>query len=76
MPTLTKRFRIKDPSGRREMTKHETLSEVVATLTSGSCDIENQYYYIECVIDDIEIPADELLESWKSGERPEDLQMF
>ena len=71
-----KRFKIIDPSGMRETTRHETILEVVKELNSSSCDLSLQSYYVECVIDDIEISADELLEAWNNGERPEDLQMF
>lgn len=71
-----KRFRIIDPSGRRETTKHDTIIEVIKELNSSSCNLSLQNYFIDCVIDDIEISADELLEAWRDGERPEDLQMF
>ena len=73
---IMERFRIIDPSGRRETTKHETILEVIKELNSSRCDLSLQTYYVECVVDDIEISADELLESWRNGERPEDLQMF
>jgi hypothetical protein len=70
------RFRIIDPSGRKQTTKHSTIPDVINELNSGRCDLSLQNYFVECVIDDIEISADELLEAWNSGERPEDLQMF
>ena len=70
------RFRIIDPSGRRETTKHETIVHVIKTLNSSSCDLSFQHYIVECIVDDIEINADELLEAWRDGERPGDLQMF
>lgn len=73
---MMKRFRLIDPSGRRETTKHDTIIEVIKELNSSSCDLSLQNYFVECVIDDIEISADELLEAWRDGERPEDLQMF
>lgn len=31
---------------------------------------------IECLVDDIEITADEFIKAWLEGERPGDLQMF
>jgi hypothetical protein len=71
-----KRFKIIDPSGRRKTTKHSTILEVVKELNTSSCDLSLQTYYVECIVDDIEISADELLEAWRDGERPEDLQMF
>jgi len=33
-------------------------------------------FMVECVLDDIEIDADEFMESFKEGENPEDLQFF
>jgi hypothetical protein len=71
-----KRFRIIDPSGRRLTTSHNTILEIINELNSSSCDLLWQTYYIECTIDEIEITSDELLDAWKDGERPEDLQMF
>jgi hypothetical protein len=71
-----KRFKIIDPSGRRRTTSHNTILEVINELNSSSCDLLWQTYYIECTIDEIEITSDELLNAWKDGERPEDLQMF
>ena len=70
------RFSIIDPSGRRETTKHDTIIEVIKELNSSSCNLSLQNYFIECVIDDIQISSDDLLEAWRDGERPEDLQMF
>jgi hypothetical protein len=71
-----KRFQIIDPSGRTENTKHYTILDVVNDLNSDKRDISLQTYYILCLVDDIEITASELLEAWREGERPEDLQMF
>ena len=70
------RFKIIDPSNRRETTSHSTIPEVIKELKSNSCDLSWQTYYIECIIDEIEITSDELLNAWKDGERPGDLQMF
>ena len=33
-------------------------------------------FMVECTLDDIEIDADEFMESFKEGENPEDLQFF
>lgn len=71
-----KRFKIIDPSGRTENSIYETIEEVVNDLMSSNRDISLQTYYVECLIDEIEVSADELLEAWREGERPEDLQMF
>jgi hypothetical protein len=71
-----KRFKIIDPSGRTESTRHNTIKEVVDDLLSSKRDLSLQNYYVECLVDDIEIEADELIAAWKEGERPEDLQMF
>lgn len=71
-----KRFKIIDPSGRTENTRHNTIKEVVYDLLSSKRDLSLQKYYVECSVDDIEIEADELISAWKEGERPEDLQMF
>ena len=71
-----KRFKIIDPSGRTENSIYETIEEVVNELMSSNRDISLQTYYVECFIDEIVVSADELLEAWREGERPEDLQMF
>jgi hypothetical protein len=71
-----KRFKIIDPSGRTENTRYNTIKEVVEDLLSNKRDLSLQKYYVECLVDDIEIEADELIAAWKEGERPEDLQMF
>lgn len=71
-----KRFKIIDPSGRTENTRHNTIKEVVDDLLSYKRDLSLQNYYVECSVDDIEIEADELIAAWRGGERPEDLQMF
>jgi uncharacterized UBP type Zn finger protein len=71
-----KRFQIIDPSGRTENTKYNSIKEIVSDLLSNKRDMSLQNYYVECLIDDIEIEADELIKAWNEGERPEDLQMF
>jgi hypothetical protein len=73
---IMKRFTVVDPSGRTENTSHKTIKEVISDLQSNKRDLSLQTYFVECSIDDIEINADELLQAWKEGERPEDLQMF
>jgi hypothetical protein len=69
-----KRFKIFDPSGRYVDTTHDKLKDVVLELLSKR--LGTSQYYIECRKDDITIPANELLEAWASGERPDDLQFF
>jgi len=70
------RFKLIDPSGRTENKTFKTIKEVVKELLSENRDASLQKYFIQCLIDDIEIDSDELLMAWKDGERPEDLQMF
>jgi len=71
-----KRFKIIDPSGRTENSRHNTIQEVVSDLQSNKRDLSLQNYYVEDSEEDMEICADELLEAWNKGERPEDLSMF
>jgi hypothetical protein len=71
-----KRFKIIDPSSRTENTRYSTIEEVVDDLLSSKRDLSLQTYYVECLVDDIEIEADELIAVWNRGERPEDLQFF
>jgi hypothetical protein len=71
-----KRFKIIDPSGRIGNTKHDTIIEVIKELDKRRDNVCLDTYYVECLIDDIEINADELISAWLEGERPEDLQMF
>jgi hypothetical protein len=73
---MIKRFKIIDPSGRTENSRYDTIKEVVADLQSEKRDLSLESFYVEDLEDDIEISADELLEAWNKGERPEDLQMF
>jgi hypothetical protein len=70
------RFMISAPYGYQKPTYHKTIEEVVNQLKSKACDTSLNTYYITCLIDDIEITADELLQVWEEGERPEDLQFF
>ena len=71
-----KRFKIVDPSGRTETTMYSTIKEVVDDLRSSKRDMSLQTYYVECVVDEIEIEADELIDAYDRGETPEDLQFF
>jgi len=73
---MENRFKIIDPSGRTENTRHNTIKEVVEDLLSTKRNLSLQNYYVECLVDDIEIEADELIAVWSEGERPEDLQFF
>jgi hypothetical protein len=54
---MKKRFKIIDPSGRTENTRHATIKEVVDDLLSSKRDLSLQNYYVECSVDDIEIKA-------------------
>ena len=71
-----KRFKVTDPSGRTETMRYDTIKEVVSDLKSSKRDLSLQRYYVECLVDEIEMEADDLLKAWDEGERPEDLQMF
>ena len=75
MPKI-KRFRVTDPNGLTETCSYDTIDEVVADLKSNKRDLSLSTYYVECLVDNIEIEADELLKAWDEGERPGDLQMF
>jgi len=76
LKTKMKRFKIIDPSGHTENTRHNTIEEVVNDLLGKGRDMSLQTYYVNCLIDEIEIEADELISVWLEGERPDDLQMF
>jgi len=52
-----------------------TIAQIIEWLENEG-DMSLNQYWVECIQDDIEIPADDLLEAWADGERPEDLQMF
>lgn len=63
------------------MVNHNThyyvgASETGADLLSDKRDLSLQQYYVECIVDDIQIDADDLIEAWNKGERPGDLQFF
>lgn len=73
---MIKRFKVTDPSGRTETKRYDTIKEVIEDLKSSKRDLSLQRYYVECLVDEIEIEADELLKAWDEGERPGDLQMF
>jgi len=73
---MMRKFKIIDPSGRTENSRYDTIKEVVADLQSNKRDLSLQTYYVEDIEDEIEIEADELLQAWREGERPEDLTMF
>jgi hypothetical protein len=76
LKTKMKRFKIIDPSGCTENTQHNTIEKVVNDLLGKGRDMSLQTYYVKCLIDEIEIEADELISAWREGERPDDLQMF
>ena len=70
------RFKITDPSGRTETSRYDTIKEVVKDLQSNKRDLSLQNYYVDDLEEDVQIEADELIEAWNEGERPEDLSMF
>lgn len=69
-----KRFRIFDADSQSLVGKYDTTEEVYNALKS--LDHGLGYYFVDCVADDIEVPADEFMEAWERGERFEDLQFF
>lgn len=69
-----KRFRIFDADGQQLIGKYDTTEEV---YNAGlQLDRGLAYYFIDCVVDDIEVPLDDFMAVWEDGERPEDLQFF
>lgn len=73
---MEKRFKIIDPSERTKNTRYDSIEEVVKDLKSSKRDLSLQTYYVECLVDEIEIEANELIKVWDEGERPQDLQFF
>jgi len=69
-----KRFKITKSSD--ILFRSHELQEVVKWLQDNPDEVSLNTLYVECVQDDIEIEADDLLKAWSEGERPEDLQMF
>ena len=67
------RFRIYAPD-RTLMIKRSSIESVIEWLKTRDMGLET--FQIEDVYDDIEVSADDLLQAWAEGERPEDLQMF
>ena len=68
------RFRIFDADMQSLVGKYETTQQVYETLKD--LDLEDCRYFIDDTIDDIEVGADEFVQAWEFGERPQDLQMF
>ena len=73
---IIKRFKVRDASGMKETMRYDTIKEVIADLKSNKRNLSLERYYVECLVDEIEMEADELLKAWDEGERPVDLQMF
>lgn len=67
------RFRIFDSYHQSRKFEADTLVEIWDWLSKHG-DIEN--YFIDDVVDDIEVTADDFMAAWENGERPKDLQMF
>jgi len=67
------KFRIREYQG-QIVYRCDTLRQVEQWLFSRDMGLEK--YYVEDVVDDIEVDADEVLEAWREGERYEDLQGF
>jgi hypothetical protein len=73
---VANRFKIIDPSGRTQTARYGTIAEVIEDLKSNKRDLSLQNYYVEDLEEGIHIDADELVEAYNKGERPQDLQMF
>lgn len=69
-----KRFRIFNSDMQSMVGKYDTTEEVYSALKT--LDHGLAYYFVDCTVDDIEVPADEFMEAWERGERFEDLQFF
>lgn len=70
-----KRFRILNHDQSRSVVyKCETTQEVYEYLLKQDRGLNR--FIIECVVDDMEVEADEFMTAWEEGERPGDLQMF
>ena len=70
---MSKRFRVKNY--RDEIVfKADTTQEIYEFLERQDLGLNS--YLIECLVDDIEIDADEFLEAFRDGECPGDLQFF
>ena len=69
---MKNRFRIKKDETVIE--KASTMQEVVSILKKQEYEYES--LYVECLVDEIEISGDEIIEAFGRGERPEDLQFF
>jgi hypothetical protein len=67
-----KRFRILE--NKIVIEKFNTLQMCVNWLKKQELGLHN--YYVECVKDDIEVHADDIIDAFKDGERPMDLQFF
>ena len=74
----TKRFRIWLSNGIQRTTeaRFDTISEVIRWCQDNEEKAMLDPYWVECLVDEIEVQTDELMEAWARGERPEDLQMF
>lgn len=73
-----KRFRIWYRDGIQDTTvlRCDTIAEVIEWCKKNELKAMLDNYMVECLLDEIEIQTDELMEAWAQGERPEDLQMF
>lgn len=70
-----KRFKLWDIENQVSKFSTDVLPECVEEIKKIDSLLWNEFF-IEDTIDDIEINAEEFMEAWERGERPEDLQMF
>lgn len=69
-----KRFRVFNADEQLMVVKCDTTEKIYQALKR--LDLTLAHYFVDCVVDDIEVTADEFIEAWESGEHFEDLQFF
>lgn len=68
------RFRIFNVDKQKLVGKFDTTER--AYEFAKGLDRGLNYYFIDCTVDDIEVPLDDFMEAWEAGEMPGDLQHF
>lgn len=70
-----KRFRVFNTEYQTRVFEADTTNEV-ADFFSKQDVTTLEEFFVDCVIDDIEVTANDFMEVWNEGERPGDLQFF
>lgn len=70
-----KRFRLWDIENQAVILRTDSLEECALEILKKDSLIWSEFF-VEDLIDDIEVNCEELMSVWESGERPGDLQMF